>query len=374
MIHARKWMRKSLQFSRRYAFLNIVLVLPSFQKEKIAFLQFSEWVYQPASIIYSICRRWTPGLFSKDIAYSKSFAWRMFGWDDIRLDGCVPMFSSPYVPQSLCSPVPLFPIPCIPRPYIPQSLYSTIPFFPDEVCPMFPSIYPPQFLCSQVPMFSDPFRHQSRFAPEAISRPYVPQIVFPVPMLPNHCSPVPMFPSIVLHSPCSSKMYPGPFVPQRCFRVHTFHKCVSPVTVFTVPISTWSVSEYIRFSVPIVPVPMFLRSVSRPYVPQRYPPVPMLPSTYIHLDLCSPVPMIPQSASSPYVPRIFSPEYPKRDIGAAGASFGQHRDWEACLGNIGKGRHFWDIEVPWLWNLRMGSTGIRDIFGEDRDWANFFGI
>ena len=170
----------------------------------------------------------------------------MFGWDDVRLGGCVPMFSSPYVPQSLYSPVPLFPIPGAPRPYIHKSLYSPIPFFPDEVYSILPSIYPPQFLCSQVTMFSDPFRPQYRYAPEVVSRPYVPQIVFPVPVLPNHCSPVPMFPSVhspFIHLKCFpvhtflSPYSPSPYVHQKCFPVLMFPKDIpqfpcSPVLIF----------------------------------------------------------------------------------------------------------------------------------------------
>ena len=82
------------------------------------------------------------------------------------------MFPSPYVPQSLCSPVHLFPSPyrsspvsMLPSPYVPHS-YSTevfsvpFPIFathdPQALCspvPMFPSAYDPQCLCSPVPMF-----------------------------------------------------------------------------------------------------------------------------------------------------------------------------------------------------------------------------
>ena len=62
-----------------------------------------------------------------------------------------------YVPQSLCSPVSVFPCPMfpstyVPRSYVPQSLCSPVSMFPG---PMFPSLYaPPPVLCSAVPMFT----------------------------------------------------------------------------------------------------------------------------------------------------------------------------------------------------------------------------
>ena len=61
----------------------------------------------------------------------------------------------PDVPQSLCSPISMFPGPMFPSIYVPQSvcapvLCSPIPMFPG---PMFPGPYVPQSLCSPVPMF-----------------------------------------------------------------------------------------------------------------------------------------------------------------------------------------------------------------------------
>ena len=155
---------------------------------------------------------------------------------------------------------------------------------------------------------------------------WVEPVVFPVHMLPYHCSLVPMFPSIVFQSPCSSKMYPGPFVPQWGFRVHIFHKCVSPVTVYTVSISTWSVSQYIRFTVPIVPVPMFLISVFPSLCSHR-----IFPCFHAPQSLYSSRPLFPtpdyaikcfQSLCSP---KIF-PRIPEKE-----------------LGGIGTAWHLWDI-------------------------------
>ena len=98
------------------------------------------------------------------------------GHYDVIIMGCVPMFPSPYLPQSLCSPVPMFPSPDVPQPYIPQFLCSPVPFFPHEVRPMFPSPflpprgtpYVPQTLCSPDPMLRSPFVPQSPCSPVPI--------------------------------------------------------------------------------------------------------------------------------------------------------------------------------------------------------------
>ena len=170
-----QWMPKSLQPPVKYPFQKIVAVLSSFKKEKIiAFLQFSECVYPPANIIFSICRRWIPVQFSKDIAYSKSFASAVLGWDDICLHGCVPMSSIPYISQSLCSPVPLFRSTDVPGP-----LYSSVPLFPNHFLSrlspvsILPSPFAPQSLCSQTAFFPNP---------------NTPQKWFPVPMFPKYIS------------------------------------------------------------------------------------------------------------------------------------------------------------------------------------------
>ena len=132
--------------------------------------------------------------------------------DACGLRGVSPMFPSPYVPQSLCSPlydispyvphVPQFlcfpemiPSPVAPQPYITQSLCSPVPMFP---IPYVPRI---MILVPMFPMFP---------------RPYVTQKCFPVPLLPNltlpsPCVPqylwllVPMFPVPVLPSPFVSQ-------------------------------------------------------------------------------------------------------------------------------------------------------------------------
>ena len=66
------------------------------------------------------------------------------------------------VPQSLCSPISMFPGPMFPSIYVPQSLCSPvlcspIPMFPGPMfpVPMFPNPYVPQYLCSPIglPMF-----------------------------------------------------------------------------------------------------------------------------------------------------------------------------------------------------------------------------
>ena len=110
------------------------------------------------------------------------------------------MFTRPYVPQSLCSPlydispyvshVPqslcypeMFPVPLLPK-LITQSLCSPVPMFP-----IFPSPYVSQPLCSPVPV--------------------LPVHLFPSPY---RCSPVPMLPSphvpqLIHQSVCSPFLF-----------------------------------------------------------------------------------------------------------------------------------------------------------------------
>ena len=84
------------------------------------------------------------------------------------------------ITQSLCSPVPMFPI--FPSPY------------------MFPSPYVPQSLCSLVHLFPSPYSvHQSLCSPVPMFPTTIPQKCFPFPIFPKHvpqslCSPEPMFP------------------------------------------------------------------------------------------------------------------------------------------------------------------------------------
>ena len=79
------------------------------------------------------------------------------------------IWSHPDVPQSLCSPISMFPGPMFPGPmfpsiYVPQSLCS--PFYvPRSLCspvlcspvPMFPNPYVPHYLCFPIPMFPGTF-------------------------------------------------------------------------------------------------------------------------------------------------------------------------------------------------------------------------
>ena len=173
----------------------------------------------------------------------------------ISLEGCVPMFPSPYLPHSFCSPVPMFPVPMFPDPifpssYIPQSLSSptryalcfpasvfpspfashpyvlqpfyspvsivTINGFPSLCSPnIFPSPYVPQSLCSagplsKVPMLPSPYRldvPQSLCSPNKFPSPDVPQ---------SPCSSTNQFTSpYVPQSPCSStNQFTSPYVPQ----------------------------------------------------------------------------------------------------------------------------------------------------------------
>ena len=84
------------------------------------------------------------------------------------------IWSHPDVPQSLCSPISMFPGPMfpdlyvprsyVPRSYVPQYLCSPVSMFP-VLCspipmfpgPVFPGPYAPQSLCSPVPMFPDTY-------------------------------------------------------------------------------------------------------------------------------------------------------------------------------------------------------------------------
>ena len=56
----------------------------------------------------------------------------------------------PDVPQSLCSPISMFPSLYVPRFYVPRSLCSPVLCSP---VPMFPNPYVPQYLCSPIPIF-----------------------------------------------------------------------------------------------------------------------------------------------------------------------------------------------------------------------------
>ena len=137
----------------------------------------------------------------------------------ISAKGVSPMFTRPYVPQSLCSPlydispyvshVPspyvtqkCFPVPLLPKLILPNPCVPQYPCFPYSPVPMFPSPYVPQSLCSSV-HFPSPYRCS-------------PVPMLPSPYVPPTNSPVPMFPSPYV-PPTNSPvlMFPSP-IPQKC--------------------------------------------------------------------------------------------------------------------------------------------------------------
>ena len=91
------------------------------------------------------------------------------------LSSTVPLFTSTYVSQSRCSPTlyspfPIFPSPFLPprgTPYVSQSLCFPVLMLPRNGFPslcfpnIFPSPYVPQSLCSAVPLFPSPQAPQS---------------------------------------------------------------------------------------------------------------------------------------------------------------------------------------------------------------------
>ena len=132
------------------------------------------------------------------------------------LSSTVPLFTSPFVSQSRCSPtlyspVPMFPSPCLlPRgtPHVSQSLCCPVPLLPSPYPPvplfhsldiphkwfpvpmtvcspkifpspyMFPGPYALQSLCSPVPMLRSPYRldvPRCLCSPNTVPSPYVPQ-------------------------------------------------------------------------------------------------------------------------------------------------------------------------------------------------------
>ena len=192
---------------------------------------------------------------------------------------CVPQYPclpNPYAPQSLCSPVNLFPspyrcslVPMFPSPYVPPTS-SPVPMFPSPIpqtCLPF-LIFPThdsQSLCSAVPMFP-------KYVPQ--SSPYSPPLVHQ-----SLCSPV-LFHRNIFHSFCPPNMFPSPYVPPTR----------STVSVFPSPYFPWH-----------SPIP-YDRSLYNPqkcfqsYVPQRcylvpilHSLVPMLCSFFASQSLCSPI-------------------------------------------------------------------------------------
>ena len=121
----------------------------------------------------------------------------------------VPMLPS-NVSQSRCSPNLYYPVPVFPSTHV-----SHIPV------PMLPSPYVPQSLCSPVHLFPSPYRcspvpmHPSLYVPPTISQ--VP--MFPSP-IPQKCFPFLMFPR---HVPQCLLVFPSAYVPHKCF-----HSLYSP--------------------------------------------------------------------------------------------------------------------------------------------------
>ena len=144
----------------------------------------------------------------------------------------VPIFHSPFVNQSLCFPVPMFPDPIFPSSYVPQSLSSptmyalcfSVSVFPKDV---------PQSLCSPIPLFPSPdvplTCFQSLCSPKIFSSPYVPQSL---------CSTVPLSPCC--HAPQGpiDWILPGAYVPQTCSPIPMFPQRVHKFLCFPVHIYT----------------------------------------------------------------------------------------------------------------------------------------
>ena len=149
--------------------------------------------------------------------------------------GVSPMFTRPYVPQYLCSPlydispyvshVPqslcypeMFPSPVVHRIYIliTQSLCSPVPMFP-----IFPSTHDshiPQSLYSPVPIFPSPYIPQSLYSPVPMFPKHAP--MFPQLVYQSLCSPV-LFHRSIFHSLCPPNMFPSPYV----YILNRYHLC-----------------------------------------------------------------------------------------------------------------------------------------------------
>ena len=84
-----------------------------------------------------------------------------------------PMVPGLYVPQYLCSPIPMFPVLCSPilrlhgPNYVPRSLCSSLPMFPNTY--IIPGSYVLRSLCSPVPMFPNPYVPRSLCSPALCS-------------------------------------------------------------------------------------------------------------------------------------------------------------------------------------------------------------
>ena len=121
------------------------------------------------------------------------------------------MFPIPYAPQSLCSPVHLFPspyryspVPMFPSPYVPPTS-SPVPLFPSPIpqkCFPFP-IFPTHDSKS----LSSPNMFPSPYAPQLVHQSLCSPVLFHrsilIPRVPQTCSTVPMFPQLVHQFLCS---------------------------------------------------------------------------------------------------------------------------------------------------------------------------
>ena len=139
------------------------------------------------------------------------------------LSSTVPLFTSPYVSQSRCSP----------------TLYSPVPIFRSPFLPPRGTPYVSQSLCFPVPLLPSPYVLQPLYSPVSIFlingfpslcsikiflSPYVPLVLlFLRPDLPQNCfqsqfspkiCPSPYVQHKCFHSLCSSKIFPSPYVPQ----------------------------------------------------------------------------------------------------------------------------------------------------------------
>ena len=129
------------------------------------------------------------------------------------LSSKVPLFTSPYVSQSRCSPTLYSPVPMFPSPFLPR---RGTPYVSKSLCfpvHLLPSPYVPQ-RCSPIPMFPNSFVPQSRCSPKVFLVPMFPKDV-PQPL----CSPIPLFPSPdvplkCFQSLCSPKIFLSPHAPQ----------------------------------------------------------------------------------------------------------------------------------------------------------------
>ena len=85
-----------------------------------------------------------------------------------------PVFPSPYIPRNVPSPVA--PLTCIT-----QSLFANVPMFPVVARPYFLQSLFLQTRCSPVPLFHSPFKPQSRCSPDVFACPYIPTNIHLIP-------------------------------------------------------------------------------------------------------------------------------------------------------------------------------------------------